>query len=203
MQIYLLRHGETQYNVEKRYQGTLDVPLSEKGLRELCRAEIDAQTVYVSPLCRATQTARVLFPHARQCVVEDFREMCFGSFQGRNYIEMERDAAYRAWVAGNCLGKCPDGESRAEFSARTCKAFEALADKAFAQGEQQLVILAHGGTQMAVMERYAQPQKNYYEWCGSIAGGFLLLADAAAWAADRTLQCADTVQYKQERCVSG
>ena len=51
--------------------------------------------VYVSPLCRAVDTARVLFPAARLVPVHDLREMGFGIFEGRNYVEMERDPDYR------------------------------------------------------------------------------------------------------------
>ena len=65
MKVYLLRHGQTEYNVDKRYQGTRDIPLSEKGRAALRRADIEPDTVYVSPLCRAVDTARVLFPAER------------------------------------------------------------------------------------------------------------------------------------------
>ena len=98
MKVYLLRHGQTEYNVDKRYQGTRDIPLSEKGRAALRRADIEPDTVYVSPLCRAVDTARVLFPAARLVPVHDLREMCFGIFEGRNYVEMERDPDYLAWV---------------------------------------------------------------------------------------------------------
>ena len=107
MKVYLLRHGQTEYNVDKRYQGTRDIPLSEKGRAALRRADIEPDTVYVSPLCRAVDTARVLFPAARLVPVHDLREMCFGIFEGRNYVEMERDPDYLAWVGDDCMGRCP------------------------------------------------------------------------------------------------
>ncbi len=115
------------------------------------------------PACRTRQTAEVLFPGARLVEVNDLKEMCFGSFEGRNYIEMEHDPDYLAWVAANCESPCPDGETKAAFCERICAAFSALVDKALADGEEMLVILAHGGTQMAAMERYALPHKDYYE----------------------------------------
>ena len=74
MKVYLLRHGQTEYNVDKRYQGTRDIPLSEKGRAALRRADIEPDTVYVSPLCRAVDTARVLFPAARLVPVHDLRD---------------------------------------------------------------------------------------------------------------------------------
>ena len=174
MLIYLLRHGLTEYNAEKRYQGQRDIPLSAAGRAVLCRADISPKTVYITPLCRTRQTAEVLFPGARLVEIDGLKEMCFGSFEGRNYIEMEHDPDYLAWVAANCESPCPDGETKAAFCERICAAFSALVDKALADGEEMLVILAHGGTQMAAMERYALPHKNYYEWCAPNAGGFVL-----------------------------
>ena len=98
MLIYLLRHGLTAYNAEKRYQGQRDIPLSPEGRAQLCRADIQPKTVYITPLCRTRQTAEVLFPEADLVEVRDLQEMCFGSFEGRNFIEMEHDPDYLAWV---------------------------------------------------------------------------------------------------------
>ena len=69
-------------------------------------------------------------------------------------------------------------------------------DKALADGEEMLVILAHGGTQMAALERFAVPHKNYYSWCAPAAGGFVL--DAADWVHQKTLRVVKTVQYTKE-----
>lgn len=193
MLVYLLRHGLTEYNAEKRYQGQRDIPLSAQGRAQLRRADIEPKVVYVSTLQRTQQTARVLFPHAKLVAVDGLKEMNFGSFEGRNYIEMEHDPEYLAWVAANCESQCPDGERKDEFSQRICATFAALVDKALADGEPMLVILAHGGTQMAAMERFALPHREYYDWCGPNAGGFVL--DAREWAEKRVLHLVQTVQY--------
>ena len=109
---------------------------------------------------------------------------------------MEHDPDYLAWVNANCESPCPDGETKAVFSERVCKAFSALVDRALADGEETLVILAHGGTQMAAMERYALPHADYYHWCAPNAGGYLL--DARDWAEQRVLHLVRTVQYTKE-----
>ena len=126
MKVWLLRHGRTAYNREQRYQGLRDIPLSPEGEAELRQADFAPETVWVSPLCRARRTAEILFPSARQVVVEDLREMDFGAFEGRNYAEMEHDPDYRAWVDSGCEGRCPGGESRTEFCDRVCGAMEHL-----------------------------------------------------------------------------
>ena len=86
MLIYLLRHGQTEYNAQKRYQGQRDIPLSPEGAAQLRRADFDPDVVYVSTLQRTSQTARILFPEAKLVPVDGLKEMCFGSFEGRNFI---------------------------------------------------------------------------------------------------------------------
>ena len=201
MLIYLLRHGQTAYNAERRYQGVLDIPLSEEGRAQLQRADFDPAVVYVSSLQRTVQTAQVLFPHARLVPVTDLREMNFGDFQGRTYREMARDAAYQAWVDGGCTGRCPNGETQAEFSDRVCRAFAQLVDQALASDEECLTIVAHGGTQMAAMERYAVPHRSYHEWCAGNAAGYVL--DASRWRTDGTLDLVREASYARTACAGG
>ena len=195
MNIYLLRHGRTRYNAEHRYQGRSDIPLSAEGEAELCRAELRPDEVWVSPLCRARRTAELLFPESRQNVVEAFVEMDFGDFEGRNYLEMEHDPAYRAWVDGGCNGRCPGGESRPEFSRRVCGAFETLVEQAAQQGRRELVIVAHGGVQMSVMERFAQPEREYFRWQSPPGGGYVLAWEEPLWQSSRKLRLVKEVQY--------
>ena len=193
MKIFLLRHGETEYNAQKKYLGRTDLPLSKAGREALVQADFAPGTVYVSPLRRTAETAEILFPDARQIVIPDLREMEFGIFEGRSYRDMEDFSPYRTWVDSGCLGQIPEGESMADFSHRTCAAFEALVDQALAARRETLVIVAHGGTQMAVMERFALPRKDYFSWHGPLGGGFVL--DAHRWRAERVLILLDTVRY--------
>ena len=107
MLIYLLRHGLTQDNQEKRYQGRRDVPLCPQGLAQLRRADFAPKTVMITSLQRTRQTAEVLFPDAELVVADGLKEMDFGVFEGRNYREMEHDPQYRAWVETDCGGIWP------------------------------------------------------------------------------------------------
>lgn len=186
MKIELIRHGETLYQQEGRYQGRHDVPLSESGKQALKWAKHAVQRVYVSPLKRALQTAAILFPGAELLPVDDLREMDFGAFEGRNYQEMADDKDYRAWVDGFCQGRCPGGECREEFCERVCTAFAGLVDGALENGFSELVIVAHKGTQMAVMERFAEPRRSYFDWGLKSGQGYVL--DTEPWLAQRRLR---------------
>lgn len=193
MKVYLLRHGETDCNREGRYQGRLDTPLSASGASRLQPADFSPATVYVSPMLRARQTAQLLFPEARQIPVYDFREMDFGAFEGKNYEQLKDDPAYQRWVDSYCTLPCPSGEDKAAFCARTCAAFERLM---LDNPAQPLVIVAHGGTLMALLERYGVPQRDYFSWHAPLGGGFLLSADD--WQRTHTLCLLDCVQYTKE-----
>lgn len=196
MLIFLLRHGATACNAERRYQGRGDAPLSPAGRAALRRADFSPESVYVSPLSRAVETAAILFPGVRRIPVPALMEMDFGAFEGRNSLEMARDAGYRAWVEGGCTGQCPGGESRESFSARVCGAFSALVDECLAAGADRLVIVAHGGVQMAALERFALPRRAYFDWQTPCGGGFIL--DAAPWAENRLLNLAGEVRYTKD-----
>ena len=126
MTVYLLRHGETEYNTQRRYLGRTDPPLSPKGRAALVPGDFSPGIVYVSPLRRAVETAGLLFPDAEAEAVPGLREMDFGIFEGRSAAEMSGDPAYRQWVDGFCQGPVPGGESKDSFSRRTCRAFAAL-----------------------------------------------------------------------------
>ena len=92
---------------------------------------------------------------------------------------MEQDAAYRAWIDGNCEGQCPGGEDRASFSARICSAIQEILETEAAAGSEEIVIVAHGGTQMAALERWGKPEKEYYRWQTPCGCGWLLEWDHA------------------------
>ena len=192
MQVILIRHSKTPGNAQSRYIGRTDEPLSREGiaLAEQIGADLSVGTVYVTPLQRTRQTAAILFPKAAQIVVDDLREMDFGDFEGRNYAEMEHDAAYRAWVDSGCLTPCPNGEGRPAFSKRVCAAFESVIRHAAERGEEILTFVVHGGTIMAIMERFVQPKQDYYSFsvkncqgyrCRVETDGELTLTDGVPW----------------------
>ena len=176
MKVWLIRHGMTRLGEEKRYQGHQDEGLSEKGRKALTKAAFCPAHVYVSPAARARETAGIVFPEAEQRVCCDLREMDFGVFEGRGWWEMEKDAAYRAWVDGGCTGRCPGGEDRAELTGRVCRCFEEILETESGEydGENDIVIVAHGGTQMALLGEKGLPRQEYYCWQRPCGCGWLL-----------------------------
>lgn len=173
MNVYLLRHGETAWNVQGRYQGVSDIPLSPAGAAALGRADFTVESVVVSPLMRARQTAEILFPGAAQEPEPGLQEMDFGTFEGRTAREMEHDRAYRAWVDSFYRTEVPGGETMEACRARVCAAFERVLARAAARGTEPLVIVAHGVTLMCILAQYAEPRQDDFAWQAPNGGGWL------------------------------
>jgi len=195
MRLELIRHGETVLQKEHRYQGVTDAPLSPPGRDVLHPAGALPERVVVTPLRRTRETAELLFPGVPQLVIPGLQEMNFGRFEGKNYLEMENDPDYRTWVDGMCLGRCPGGESKAEYVRRVTRAFAALLDQALEQRWKDCVIVAHGGTQMAVLGRFAVEKKDYYSWQLPCGHGYRL--DAARWQTERKLEVLGQTDYTE------
>lgn len=167
MQIYLIRHGSTAGNLEHRYVGTTDEELTQDACQELrlARGKFPVpDVVFTSPLRRCVQTAGILFPEASKEVVFDLKECEFGAFEYKNYKELQGNEAYQSWIDSGGTAAFPGGESREEFSKRCCKAFETACFEALRKKYDTAVFVVHGGTIMAVMEQYARPSRDYFDW---------------------------------------
>ena len=171
MKWILIRHGQTQGNQEHRYIGCrTDESLCAEGVAALQgKAYPSATMVFASPMKRCLETAALLYPGIPVEVVEDFRECDFGDFENKNYTGLNGNADYQAWIDSGGELPFPHGESRAQFAARCVAAFESIREQA-----DDCAIVAHGGTIMAIMERFAMPHGTYFDYQLGNGCGFVL-----------------------------
>lgn len=175
MQVYLIRHGVTPGNLESRYVGSTDEPLTEEAAEELKQNRMrypKPELVCASPMLRCVQTAGILFPETKPQLLSGLRECAFGTFEYKNYQELFGDVQYQAWIDSGGTIPFPEGESREEFVSRSCHAFLEGCRTALDKGCSSVAFVVHGGTIMAVMERFALPEKSYFDWHVSNACGF-------------------------------
>ncbi len=151
LHLMLVRHGETEWNVQRRYQGQTDIPLSAVGRRQaelvaerLVEQDVDA--VYASDLSRAWETARIIagnrnleiFPEPR------LRELKFGVLEGLTFDEVE--AQYPEMIAAwlKDFNNTPEGaETIDAFNARIISLLDDLKEK---HDEQTVLLVGHGGS---------------------------------------------------------
>jgi broad specificity phosphatase PhoE len=148
--LLLIRHGETQWNLDNRVQGHLDVPLTDKGrvqarLLASWLASEPIAAVYSSDLCRASETAEIIAGSGAPLHLEPrLREAAFGDFQGLTTPEIvERfPEAYHAWRHDAVRNRPPGGETLEDLGER-CMA--ALHDMVARHPGETLAVVAHGG----------------------------------------------------------
>ncbi len=148
MRVYLIRHGETDYNREGRMQGHGEVPLNDLGIAQATRlaqrlAGESIDHIYASDIRRTVMTAAVIASHTGSSVTYDagFRERDPGELTGQTYE--------------TCMGffddesfEPPGGESVPVFHARVRGAFDALAESEGGNG-RRLAVVSHGMVCMA------------------------------------------------------
>ncbi|HET7483327.1 MAG TPA: histidine phosphatase family protein [Actinomycetota bacterium] len=147
--IYLVRHGATDWNINKRAQGTADVPLNHEGRlqalhasEELSRVHVDA--VYTSDLSRAYDTAvAIAKTHGLDLIIEPrFREIDQGEWTGLTVDEIRKRWPEK-WGPARHYNARPGGESPQQVRAR---ALAALTDVVAKHPDEHVVIVSHGGT---------------------------------------------------------
>lgn len=165
IQLLLIRHGATAGNLQKRYIGQTDQPLCDVGIAQieaLKKYHFEIDDLFVSPMLRTRQTAELLFPQVSYTMVPEFQETNFGLFEGKTAEELSNCPEYQAWIDSGCLSPIPGGEPVSAFKARCCAAFEKIM-QTIADG-RCVAFVIHGGVIMSILERYAQPQKNFYDY---------------------------------------
>ena len=179
MKYIFIRHGKTEYNEQRKYCGSTDTGLSELGRAELETADVQAylkedtpDLVFCSPMLRAQETADLLFsdfPALPLLLSQELREIDFGKFEGKSYEELKDDPEYTAWLDTNCEGLIPDGDFPDRFREDVCLGFESIRETCETEGVSAAAIVTHGGVIGAILEKYAVPEKHWYEWhipCG-------------------------------------
>jgi probable phosphoglycerate mutase len=147
--LLLVRHGETDWNRDGRWQGHSDTQLNEAGREQARRvaAELDGvDAVYASDLARAAETAEIIAAELGLPVRLDarLRERSFGAWEGLTADEIEagfRDQHLR-WLAGEGAG-ADDAEPFDAFAARVRSFLEDVLD---AHRDETVLLVAHGGS---------------------------------------------------------
>jgi broad specificity phosphatase PhoE len=147
--LLLVRHGETDWNRDGRWQGHSDTHLNEVGREQAARLADELgriDVVYSSDLARARETAEIVAERLGLEVEVDarLRERSFGAWEGktRTEIEAEFGEAHTRWLAGEGPG-ADDAEPFADFGARVQSFLE---DVQARHPDETVLVVAHGGS---------------------------------------------------------
>ncbi|WP_025025696.1 histidine phosphatase family protein [Caldalkalibacillus mannanilyticus] len=167
-QLYLVRHGLTLWNKEKRYLGHTDLTLLEEGketlsLLKVALAEIKWSRMYCSDLRRCIETAEYLFPAQLNKMIRTplLRELHFGLWEGKTYEELKEDQTYRLWLDDQTRFSPPQGESSEQFEKRV----KLFLDQLFQEMEngENMLLCTHGGVIRHILT-FLQPSSSFWDW---------------------------------------
>ena len=157
--IYLARHGETQWNVEQRIQGSADIPLDTRGEEQAAAlaqrlASVDFDMIYTSDLIRAMRTTEIIkaaLPPVRVVPDARLRERNWGNMEGLTWEDIINECPddLRQIKSGNIDYAPQGGESRLQVINRVLDWLQEISTTE----NSTVLVIAHGGTASVILKQ--------------------------------------------------
>jgi broad specificity phosphatase PhoE len=167
--VYLIRHGETEWNITGRWQGILDVQLNEVGREQAQKLAEEAkntgiEAIYSSDLSRAAETAQALAAPLGLTPILDLRlrELDIGVFQGLKEAEIKQKypEEFAAFLANPLEYRLPEGESRMDLQARVFALWKELLSSS---QHQTIALVSHNGTLKMLLSALFPEKTDFFQ----------------------------------------
>ena len=181
MNIYLLRHGQTDWNLEGRIQGHTDIPLNPRGRMQIAQTIAglagicpNMDLILCSPLSRARESARIAaekldYPNDRIIEVPQLIERCFGEAEG--LTAAEREEKYPNYHYSDISYQFPGMESFEELSERAHSVFRTIVDTY--KDKENILAVSHGAILAAIITMVTNGRIEYFSDAISLDSGSL------------------------------
>ena len=157
MKIFLVRHGETDWNLEGKIQGSCDIELNETGIKQaeelsnkMLEKNYKFSKIYSSPQKRALQTAKILSENTNiECIVVDkLKEMNLGKWEGLSWSEVREKykLEYEEWFIKRRYTKTPNGESYEDMLERVLESLYKIIN----ENSDNVVVVSHSAVIMSL-----------------------------------------------------
>ncbi|MCJ7471714.1 MAG: alpha-ribazole phosphatase [Actinobacteria bacterium] len=163
VKLFLIRHGQTSWNVEGRYQGDHDIELNQVGIKQAKLAakylsRVEFANIYSSPLKRALYTAETIKGRRdlKIKVRDDLKEMNFGKWEGLKFLEINEKyhKDYQKWLEDPYNNRPTDGENFKEITERTTAEISRIVSEN--TDGSSVAIVAHGGVILSLLVYWLQ-----------------------------------------------
>lgn len=205
--LFLVRHGESEWNRSSRYAGQQDIPLSELGVRQAERVatrllDVQLTAIYSSPLERARETAAVIHRvTGRPMIVEpNLAEIDHGLWEGLTTSEVRRNFAsdYVRWRSQPHTVKMPRGESLADVAERAQMVLRRLTTE---QHNGRVAICSHDAVlRVLVLKCLGLPLEHFWKWSFQNASVSVLEASDECSGAPFRLACLNDIAHLGGAC---
>ncbi|OPL17492.1 MAG: hypothetical protein AVO38_00465 [delta proteobacterium ML8_D] len=137
--IFLIRHGNTEFNKKKLFRGHFDVPLDSTGIRQAEETGkflkvIDFDVIFSSPLSRAYKTAEIIKKYQKNTVKlrkeDGFLDLNFGDWEGKGYdeVKLEYPEIFNQWMREPYKASIPKGEMLYDAQSRAWKTLKEIVE---------------------------------------------------------------------------
>ncbi|MBE5960208.1 MAG: alpha-ribazole phosphatase [Lachnospiraceae bacterium] len=158
MKLYMIRHGETDWNVAGRMQGSKDIELNENGIAQaqqlygkVKKEGYQPVKVYTSPQKRAFKTGQILADAMNiECVkMPGLEEANFGDWEGKTWeqVKTEYPEAFEKWEKNRRYVRTPNGECYQDVVERVVKAIDHIMETE----KEDVAVVTHGAVIMSLM----------------------------------------------------
>lgn len=164
MKIYLIRHGQTDWNLEGKIQGKTDISLNETGLKQArllagAMGGRPVENIFTSPLKRALETARAVdgVLDAGIVLLPELREVDFGVWEGLTWTEIKRTYPedFKLWDLNPVEHAPTEGEKQADVKLRC----EAAMRQILGQARGDIAVVSHGAMLVFVVDYLLSRQR--------------------------------------------
>lgn len=157
MKLFLIRHGQTDWNIQGKIQGSCDIELNDTGIKQaeelnkkILERNYQFSKIYSSPKVRAFKTAEILSKATNvECILMNgLEEINLGEWEGLSWREVEEKypILYEEWVADRRYTKPPKGESYQNMLQRVLCAIY----KIISESHENVVVVTHSAVIMCI-----------------------------------------------------
>lgn len=162
LRLLLIRHGETQWNRESRFQGIRDIPLNDKGREQARQAgeflkDVPLDFAISSPMARPKETAEIILQSHPQIPLDlqtDLTEICHGLWEGKLEMEIEADfpGLLQQWKTAPETVQMPEGENLQQVWERAIRCWRERVAHYSAEMDKTLgIVVAHDAINKVIL----------------------------------------------------
>lgn len=165
-EIFLFRHGQTDYNVNRLFYGSTDISINDCGKKQAERVYYDmhapVERVYISGLKRTLETAKIMFPQHHYISVGAFNEKGFGCWEGldANEIAKHYPQEWQAWLEAPFDYTPPQAEPFVLFRRRVVEGLQQILKE---ERVECIAIVAHLGVLRVIYQTLVDEQAVFWD----------------------------------------
>ncbi|AFZ23761.1 fructose-2,6-bisphosphatase [Cylindrospermum stagnale PCC 7417] len=161
IRLLLVRHGETEWNRQGKFQGQIDVPLNDNGRQQAAKAGEFLQDVAIdfavsSTMLRPKETAEIILkqhPSVKLELLDGLREISHGLWEGKFEAEIEQEfpGELERWRTEPAVVQMPEGENLQQVWERSVAAWQSIVQAALENQPQTGLVVAHDATNKTLL----------------------------------------------------